>query len=354
MKTTTIRSIAHALPAKVLTYEELAARFGEREVASIAKMSGIRNRRVVAPGQCASDLAVAAAKRLLEHTKIDPLSIDALIFCSQTPDYRTPATACRLQNILGLPERCSSFDMNQACAAFIYSMQVAHSMVAAGTVSRALVLNADAITTYVNPLDRGLATLHGDAAVATLVESCDDSKGGIEFFDFGTSGKDYDRLIVKAGAARTPHSDETAKETIDADGNHRSAEQLYMDGPAVFHFVLNKVKAFLKELLAKRGLTINDFDTVLFHQANRTMVDLLYRSVGVPKDKQFYYMENVGNSAGATTPCLLAEAWREGVVKPGSRTLVCAFGGGLSWGAFSIRWPKDADASVPGDVDVPG
>jgi len=335
-----------------LTYEELAARFGEKEVASIAKMSGIRDRRVVAPGQCASDLAVAAARRLFEAKNIDPSSIDALIYTSQTPDYRTPATACKLQADLGLPERCATFDMNQACAAFIFSMQVGHSLVAAGTASRVLLLNADAITTYVNPRDRGLATLHGDAAAAALVEPCEPEHGGVEFFEFGVSGGDYDKLIVPAGGARQPSDEETRQESIDADGNRRTAEQLYMDGPAVFHFVLHKVKLFLKELLQRRGLSVADYDKVLFHQANRTMVDLLYKILGVPPEKQYYYMERVGNSAGATTPCLLAQAWRDGVVKPGSRTLLCAFGGGLAWGAFSIRWPKDADAAVPGEIDV--
>jgi len=353
MKTSTIRAIAHALPATVLTYEELARRFGEKEVASICKMSGIRDRRVVAPGQCASDLAVAAARRLFDHTKVDPSTIDALIFTSQTPDYRTPATACKLQHVLGLPERCAAFDMNQACAAFIFSMQVAHSLIAAGTASRVLLLNADAITTYVNPRDRGLATLHGDAAVATLVDPCESESGGVEFFDFGVSGQDYAKLLVAAGGARLPSSDETKIESIDADGNHRTAEQLYMDGPAVFHFVLNKVKGFLKELLQRRALSWNEYDMVLFHQANKTMVDLLYKSLGIPPEKRFYYMEKVGNSAGATTPCLLAQAWREGVIRPGSRTLLCAFGGGLAWGAFSIKWPEAAAAAVPGCADVP-
>ena len=129
--TSTIRAIAHALPATSLTYEDLVARFGEKHVASIYRMSGIRDRRVVAAGQCASDLAVAAAQRLFEHARVEPGTIDALIFVSQTPDYRSPATACKLQAELGLPERCTAFDMNQACAAFIFGLQVAHSMVVA-------------------------------------------------------------------------------------------------------------------------------------------------------------------------------------------------------------------------------
>ncbi len=351
--TSTIRAIAHALPATSLSYEELVARFGEKHVASIYRMSGIRDRRVVAAGQCASDLAVAAARRLLAHAGVEPAAIDALIFVSQTPDYRSPATACKLQADLGLPERCAAFDMNQACAAFIFGLQVAHSMVVAQTARRVLLLNADAISRLINPMDRGLVTLHGDAATATLVEPADAAAGGIEFIESGTSGKDYQKLIVPAGGARLPAGPATAVEETDAAGCVRNQEQLFMDGPAVFHFVLYKIKDFLKDLLQRRNLAIADFDLVLFHQANKTMVDLLYTGLGVPPEKRCYYLEHVGNSAGVSLPALLAHAWREGRVKPGSRTLLAAFGGGLSWGAVSIRWPADANAAVPGEIDVP-
>lgn len=353
MNTSTIRAIAHALPATVLTYEELASRFGEKEVATICKMSGIRDRRIVAPGQCASDLAVAAAKRLFQHASVDPASIDAILFVSQTPDYRIPATAAKLQADLGLPERCCAFDINQACPSFIYGMQTAHSMVVAGTARRVLVLNGDALTTLINKNDRGLATLHGDAAAATLVEASESENGGIEFFEFGNAGRDFDKLIVRAGGARLPSNQDTRTETTDESGCSRSLDDLYMDGPAVFHFVMHKVKEFLKEVVTRRQLTFADYDLVLFHQANKTLVDLLYKSFGIPPEKRFYYLERVGNSSGASLPCLLAEAWRNGAVKPGSRTLLCSFGGGFSWGTFSIRWPSDANAAIPGELNVP-
>ena len=288
MKTSTISHIAHALPAKVLSYEELAARFGEREVASIAKMSGIRNRRVVAPGQCASDLAIAAAKRLFDHAKIDPATLDAIVFCSQTPDYRIPATAAHLQAVLGLPEKCCAFDINQACPSFIYGMNVAHSMVVAGTAGRVLLINADALTTLVNPRDRGLATLHGDGAAATIVHAIDSEKGGVEFFEFGNSGSDYDRLIVPAGASKLKSSAETAVEKADESGSWRSQNDIFMDGAAIFHFAVHKVKGFLQDVLKKRNLLAADYDMVLFHQANKTLVDLLYKGIQVPPEKRFY------------------------------------------------------------------
>jgi 3-oxoacyl-[acyl-carrier-protein] synthase-3 len=353
MKTSKITAIAHALPTCCVTQEDLEERFGVKAVKSIAKMSGIRERRVVAPGQCASDLAYAAAKRLIEHLEIDPATIDLLTFASQTPDYRIPATSSVLQGRLDLSENCCTFDISQACSSFIHSLQVAHSMIVAGIAKRALILNGDALSTLINPMDRGLVTLHGDAATAALFEPSESDQGGIEYIEIGTDGKKFDRLLIPAGGARIQSSPETKIENTDEDGCVRNLEQLYMDGPAVFHFVVYKVTDVLKNTLNKLQRTIDDFDMVLLHQANKTMIDLIYRALGVPPEKRFYYLEEVGNSSGASLPSLLAHAWREGAVKPGSSTLLCSFGGGLSWGVAVVKWPNDADAAVPGSVDVP-
>jgi 3-oxoacyl-[acyl-carrier-protein] synthase-3 len=150
MRTSKISAIAHALPVSSVTQEILEERFGAKAVKSIAKMSGIYERRVVVPGQCASDLAYAAAKRLLQHFDIDPSTIDLLTFASQTPDYRIPATSSVLQGRLGLSENCCTFDISQACSSFIHSLQIAHSMIVAGTAKRALVLNGDALSTLIS------------------------------------------------------------------------------------------------------------------------------------------------------------------------------------------------------------
>ena len=352
MKTSSIVAIAHALPTQVLTQEALEKRFGEKTVRSICKMSGIKERRVVAPGQCASDLAYAAAKRLFACRQIDPATIDLLTFASQTPDYKIPATSTVLHGKLGLSEACCTFDINQACSSFTHSLQIAHSMIVAGTAKRALIFNADALSTLVNPRDRGLVTLHGDAAVATLIEASDMEKGGIEYIEIGTDGTKFDRIIVPAGCARRPSDENTKIEISDEDGCVRTMEQLYMDGPAVFHFALYKVTDVLKKAMEKMNSTIKDFDKVLLHQANKSMVDLIYRAIGASAEQRFYYIETVGNSSGASLPATLAQAWREGAIQPGSRTLMCSFGGGLSWGVVSIKWPKDANAAVPGIVDI--
>ena len=353
MKTSTITAIAHTLPTNVVTQEALVERFGAKPMKSIAKMSGILERRVVHPGQCASDLAYTAAERLIKHLNIDPTTIDLLIFASQTPDYLAPATACVLHGRLGLSEKCCTFDLNQACSAFLQTLQSAHSMIVAGTAKRALILNADAISTLVNPMDRGLVTLHGDAATAALIDLSETEKGGVEFIESGTDGTKFDRILVPAGGARLPRSPETRIENTDEDGCVRNLEQIYMDGPSVFHFVVYKITEVLKDTLNRMQRTIDDFDMILLHQANKTMVDLIYRAINAPQEKRFYNLEKIGNCAGASLPSLLAQAWREGVIRPGSRTLLSAFAAGLSWGVASIKWPDDADAAVPGPVDVP-
>ena len=352
MMTTTIKSIAYAIPAKVLTQDEMVERFGDKAVKSIMKMSGIRERRVVSMGQCASDLAYDAAKRLIDHLNLDVTTIDLLTFASQTPDYRIPATSSVLHGRLGLSENCCTFDINQACSSFLHSLQIAHSMIVAGTAKRALVLNGDALSTLINPMDRGLVTLHGDAATAALIEASEVEDGGIEYIEIGTDGTKFDRLLVPAGGARMPSNSETKVDKMDDDGCLRNLEQIFMDGPAIFHFAVYKVTEVIKKAMQKMGLTIADFDMILLHQANKMMVDLIYRSIGATKEQCFYFLENVGNSSGASLPSLLAEAWRKGKIKPRSRTLLCSFGGGLSWGVAVIKWPHDANAEVPGSVDV--
>lgn len=352
MVTTTIKAAAYSLPTNVLKQDELIKRFGEKTVKSITKMSGIKERRVVMPGQCASDLAYDAANRLIEHTGIDRSSIDLLTYASQTSDYIIPATSSVLHGKLGLSEKCCTFDINQACSSFIHSLQVAHSMIVAGTANRALIINADALSRLVNPMDRGLVLLHGDAAAAILLERSTKEEGGIEWIETGTDGTKFDRLIVPAGGARLPISEETKIEIESDDGCIRNAEQLFMDGPAVFHFAVYKIPEVIRNLLNKAQLTIDDFDMVLLHQANKTMVNLIYRALNVPNEKKFFFLEDVGNSSGASLPTVLAHAWKEGVIKPGSRTLLCAFGGGLAWGVSIIKWPENSDAAVPGSVDV--
>lgn len=331
----------YCIPDHRVTQEELEARFNPKQVRSISKLSGIVERRVVAPGQTASDLAFAAASGLLKGTGTDRNSIDLLIFCSQTGDYQIPATACVLHGRLGLSPRCAAFDINQGCSAFPYSLSIAHAYVVAGLAKCALVLNADALSAVIHPQDRGLVTLHGDGACATLLVPTTKTDFGLCAFQSGTDGSGWNYINIPASGARTPRAgnSEASKPIVDENGSIRTAEHLQMNGPAVFQFSIQKVPGFIRTFLTENNLHSEDLDLVLLHQANRMMLEQIYRKLEIPPDRQFYFSSTIGNLGGPSSAVLLAEAWRQSKLKPGSRTLVTAFGNGLSWSSALIRWP---------------
>jgi 3-oxoacyl-[acyl-carrier-protein] synthase-3 len=338
---TSILGMAAVLPAGCLDNDELGRRFGEQRIASAIKMSGVRQRRVAAGDQYASDLALTAAERVIAHLGFDRCLIDLLIFISQTPDYKIPTTASVLHGKLGLSQHCATFDVNQACSAYPHALSIAHSMISSGVCHYALLLNADTLTKLIHPNDPSLVVLHGDAAVASIVGPCEQGFG-LEGFVLGTDGTGAKHLLVPAGGSRLPCSAETRIETKDESGCIHTQEHLCMDGPAVFHFSVYKVPEVIRQALSELGLTIDDIDTVVLHQANKTMMDLIYRGLHVPPEKRFYCIENMGNSSGPSVAVALAEAWRQERIRPGSRTLFCSFGAGLTWGVTVIRWPEAA------------
>jgi len=332
-----ITAIHHCVPANRLTQAQLEVRFGAKSAESIAKLSGIRERRVVEPGMTASDLAFAATDRLLTDRAIPRESIDLLLVTTQTGDYQIPGTAYILHERLGLSQNCAAYDMSQGCAAYPYALAMAQGQFAAGLAQRALVINTDALTTLIHPRDRSLVTLHGDGAVTTLLEAAHGDEEGLLNFHFGTDSSGWRHLHIPASGARQPRSEATRKEITDDTGSVHTAEHFQMNGQAVFHFAIHKVPEVISQALAKFGVTIADIDLVLLHQANRFMIEQIYKKLGVPVEKQFFYLEDVGNLSGAATPAVLSEAVRQGRVKPGALILMAAFGVGLSWGVALVR-----------------
>lgn len=346
-----ITGIHYCLPPGRVTNEDLEARFDPKALKSIVKMSGIKERRVAAPGQTALDFGAVAAERLLAAKGVSPESLDLIVFVSQTADYQIPASACVLHARLKAPMTCGAFDLNLGCSAYPYALSVVNGMVVSGQARRVLLVNADVLTQVIHPMDRGLVPLHGDGAVATLIEAVADNQPGLGRFLLGTDGSGYKHLMIPASGARTPRSAETKIEIRDESGCVRTDEHLAMNGPAIFHFSVYKVPEVIKAALARFELTLADIDLVLLHQANKMMLDLIYRGLGVPEEKRFFFMENVGNMSGASTPMVLAEAVRQGMVKPGSKTLLCSFGVGLSWGVAVIEWPAEGIPAVNASVE---
>jgi 3-oxoacyl-[acyl-carrier-protein] synthase-3 len=341
MKSSCILAVEPELGADTLSYEELEQRFGVEAMQKVLSGAGIRNRRVAPPGVCGSDLAFAAASRLLSKHAIDPHSIDLLIFCTQSPDYWMPTTACILHDRLKLRQQCAAFDINLGCSQYIYALSVAHSMLTAGVASRALVLTGDTMSHTVHPRDRAVVPLMGDAGSATLLGEASEGAGFLGF-ELGTDGSGSKYLMIPAGAARQPWTAETAIESTDAEGNVRSPQNLYMNGVAIFHFAISTVPRTVQALLAKLSLAMGDIDLFLFHQANKYMIDYLLKKLKIPAEKTHFYLEEIGNTSGSTIPLLLADAWRAGKVRPGANVLAIGFGVGLSWAATVIRWPDNA------------
>lgn len=340
-RSSTVLAVEYVLGSLPRSYEELEGLFGVEAMKKVYAGSGIRNRRIAPPGVCGSDLAFAAAQTLLDNYAIPRDSIDLLIHCTQSPDHFMPATACLLQDRLGLEKRCAAFDITLGCSQYVYGLSIAHSMIVAGVANRALVLTGDTMSRTVNTADRALFPLMGDAGTATLVDPIEEGYGFLGF-ELGTDGAGSKYNLIPAGAFRQPVSPETSVETTDKDGNVRSPQNMYMNGAAIFHFAISVVPKTIADLLAKLSLTVDQVDCFLFHQANRYMLDYLVKKLKIPAEKTHFFIENTGNTSGSTVPAVLSEAIQHGKVKPGSLVLMIGFGNGLSWGATVVRWaPED-------------
>ena len=331
-----IRAIRSHLPERVLTNDELSAEVGWTAAEILAK-TGIAERRVAAPNECVSDMAVAAADKLLREGEVDRASVQFLIVCTQTPDHFLPATACLVQSRLGLSTQCAAFDVNQGCSGYLYSLGIANGLIRSGMAERGLVITADTYTKFINPRDRSVRTLFGDAATATLVAAGD--QPGLDHFVLGTDGAGAKNLIIPAGGTRTPRSEQTAELATDASGNSRCLNNLFMNGPEIFTFTLKRVPELVASVLAKAGLQMNEVDWVVLHQANRYMLEHLRQKLRVPPEKMIWFLEKVGNTVSSTIPLALENALAQGRIQPGQRLLLAGFGVGYSWGAALLRWP---------------
>jgi len=336
-KRAAIKAVTSYLPAAKLTNEQLAEEFGDWHASQILSKTGVAVRGVAGPDECASDLGVAAARRLFEGEARSPDEIDFLIFCTQSPDYFTPTTACVMQDRLGLRTTCGAIDINQGCSGYVYGLALAKSLVEAGTAENVLLITADTYTKFINRRDRSLLTLFGDGAAATLVGAVPGEAELIGPFVLGTDGRGANQIIVKAGGLRCRPTPETSIEREDQSGNWRSEENLFMDGADVFGFAMKTVPQALGHLAEKSGLTFDQIDFIIPHQANKFMLERLRAKMKIPAEKFWIDMENCGNTVSSTIPIALESAVEQGRVKTGDRVALIGFGVGYSWGAAMVK-----------------
>jgi 3-oxoacyl-[acyl-carrier-protein] synthase-3 len=336
-KRAAIKAIGSYLPAGELTNEQLASEFGDVEPSVILERTGVRTRHIAAPEECASDLGVEAARHLFETGAAPAEEIDFLLFCTQSPDYLLPTTACIMQERLGLKTSCGAIDFNQGCSGYVYGLSLAKSLVETGAARNVLLVTADTYSKYVNARDRSVRTLFGDGASATLVSAVESETEMIGPFVFGTDGRGAERLIVPAGGMRRPFDAEAMIENEDEQGNWRSARNLYMNGPEIFNFTMRTVPQAMEELLRKAGRGLGEIDYIIPHQANKFMLERLQRRLQAPAEKFHIELEATGNTVSSTIPIALESARREGRIKAGDVVALIGFGVGYSWAATLTR-----------------
>jgi 3-oxoacyl-[acyl-carrier-protein] synthase-3 len=301
--------------------------FGEG-AQQVTKMTGVLERRITTPAATTADLCETAANHLLVKSGIKASDIDALIFVSQTPDYRLPATACELQDKLGLSTSTAAFDVNLGCSGYPYGLWLGSMMIESGSADRVLVLVGDTISKIVAHDDRSTAMLFGDAGSATLLERSKEANP--MHFVLGTDGSGAQNLIVPEGAFR-------AVSTRDV-RNENSPDKLFMDGGEIFNFTLKAVPQLVDALRAVALEENEDFDHYLFHQANAFMIKHLVKKAKIIPEKAPINIDRFGNTSSATLPLLIVDTCREQAMgESGAKFGMFGFGVGYSWAACATQ-----------------
>jgi len=332
-----IAGIASAVPIQAYGLESLTF-IDPEQALKISQNVGVRRRRIAPPSVCTSDLCYAAAARLMRDLGWAPEEIHGLIFVTQTPDYTGPATSHILQTRLGLPVSCYAFDVNLGCSGFVYGLWIAAGLMQS-VKGKTLLLVGDLASRGISPYDQATVPLFGDAGTATALEPSEDAAP--MYFELGADGSGAKSLIYPAGGSagsRHPHDASTCVRTLREDRSIRCDEDLLMDGPEVFAFALQRVPGLVKTVLKSAGCGLESIDSVVFHQANRFMLEYLAKRIKIPPEKFVISMEDYGNTSSASVPLAITTSGvRERLENSSARLLLAGFGVGLSWAAAVLQ-----------------
>ena len=317
-----ISEIETYFPEKKVTNEDLQKEFPEWSPEKIFNKVGVKQRYTASAEETVLELAVKASEKLLK--KIDKNEIDFILFCTQSPDYHLPTTACILQDRLGLRKNIGALDFNLGCSGFVYGLSIAKGLIATGVAQNILLVTAETYTKYLRKSDKSNRTIFGDGVAATFIQK-DEAKENFQFI-LGTDGSGYDNLIVRNGGGKNRINKE------DEAGNC-----LYMNGQNIFIFTIEKIPVLVTEILEKNNLTKNDVDYYIFHQANAHILRKQREILEIPEEKFYINLEKYGNTVSSTIPIALKDALETGKVKRGQKIMLIGFGVGLSWGATIVE-----------------
>jgi len=325
-----VAAIEYALPEKMVTNDDLDAAHPEWSIHKLAARTGVFTRYICAEDETGLDLAATACEKLFSSGVVSKSDIGGLIVCTQTPDHIMPPNSAILQHRLGLPISVTALDFTLACSGFIYGLMMTKAMIESGALDNILLVTTETYSKHIHPDDRATMALFGDGAAVTLVRR---GAKGVGEVVLGTDGSGWDRFTVAAGGARMPKSELTCIPVTDQFGNVRTPENIYMDGRAVLNFVKKRIPSCVDSVMDKSGLTSKDISMFIFHQGSALSLDLVEKTLEIPKHKTYRNVDRVGNTVSSSIPIAIKYAQNEEVLLPDSRLLLCGFGVGFSWGA---------------------
>jgi 3-oxoacyl-[acyl-carrier-protein] synthase-3 len=327
-----ITGAGHYVPSKVVTNDDLAKLMSTSDE-WIQQRSGIKERRFIEhDGIGASDLAVPAAKMALEQAKLAPADVDAIIFATLSPDVNFPGSACFLQHKLGCRQICA-LDVRNQCSGFLYSLSIADAWIRAGVYKNVLIAGAEVHSTGIELNDRGrdVAVLFGDGAGAVVVQPSDDDAHGILDIQLHADGVGARDLWLEApGSMYIPRLTQAMMD----EGRHYPK----MNGKAVFRWAVEKMPEVAQATLGKLGMTWEDVDLFVPHQANMRINQLVAMKLNIPQERVVHNIDRYGNTTAATIPIGLSESWKEGRIQKDTRVLMAAFGAGFTWASAVVRF----------------
>ncbi len=315
------------LPEKRITNSDLEKMVDTNDE-WIRQRTGIVERRMAAPDQATSDLALEASKIAIADAGLQPADIDQIIVATVTPDTIFPATACRLQDMLGC-RQIPAFDLSAACSGFIYALAVARTTIAAGVAKHILVVGAECLTRFTDYKERGTCILFGDGAGAIVLSRTESEQSGVIDTYLASDGSGADLMILPGIGSRNPPTEQTVAEGL---------QFIRMNGRAVYKHAIGKIVSLVNESLQRCNLTHDDINLIIPHQMNARIIESAAKHLEVPAEKVYVNIDRYGNTSAATIPIAIDEAFREGRIKTGDLIVLVAFGGGMTWASALLRW----------------
>jgi 3-oxoacyl-[acyl-carrier-protein] synthase-3 len=337
IKNVAIRGVSACVPKRVEENRD-SLMFTPQELTNFFNSVGIERRHIVEEGMCSSDLCYTAANKIMEELSWDKSEIGALIFVTQTADYRNPATACILQDRLGLPVTCMALDISLGCSGYVYGLSVLTSIMSSGGIKRALLLVGDTTSLTSSPEDKSRVLLFGDAGTATAMEY--DETADEIFIDLASDGSGYKAIMTPDSGFRNRITPESFKMEDFGDGIKRARVHSLLDGMEVFSFGIYRAPQTVNNLCEEYGLDKEKVDYFLFHQANLMMNEKIRKKLKLPEEKVPNNLKDFGNTSCASIPLLMVTNIRNELISRELSVILCAFGVGLSWGSVFVKLDK--------------